>query len=77
MASEIIILDFKCYSQITIKSFLDKIYEVNVGPFNLRDGIEMIKFIYDCDHYDEIKFPWHFNAINDLWWDSTITYVVY
>ena len=35
----------------------------SIGP---NDTLKLINFIYDCDHYDETEFPWHFKTINIL-----------
>jgi hypothetical protein len=59
-------INFKIYQKDTFKLFLDMLYGVNEITINLKDLSEIIQLIYDCDHYEEILFKWHFDSINYL-----------
>jgi hypothetical protein len=57
-------LNLKMYHQKTVKVFLDMIYGVNTNLINMKTIIDLIHLIYDCDHYDEKGFKWHFDTLN-------------
>ena len=59
-------INFKCYPLDVLTIFMKMVYGLNNGELNLEEIIKVIQFIYDCDHYDENIFPWHYKSINFL-----------
>ena len=59
-------LNFMLYPKYVVQLFVDILTGSFDGPVGPNESLKLITFIYDCDHYDETEFPWHFHTINIL-----------